>query len=68
MHSESVAGVRSEDVVRRHEPRSFAQALDLDSWPEAEVDLGHPSLSGVEHEHVAAALLAGCGADVVVRE
>jgi formimidoylglutamate deiminase len=44
-----------------------AHALGLESWPEIEVDVGHPSLRGVDDEHVAAALLAGCGADVVVR-
>ena len=45
-----------------------ARALGLDAWPEIEIDLGNPSLAGVEPEHVAAALVAGCGADVVVRE
>jgi hypothetical protein len=42
-----------------------ARALGLESWPEIDVDTGHPSLHGVAEEHVAAALLAGCGADVV---
>jgi formimidoylglutamate deiminase len=31
-----------------------------------EIDLGHRSLAGVAQEHVPAALLAGCAADVVV--
>ena len=42
-----------------------ARALGLESWPEIAVDTGHPSLRGVDEEHVTAALLAGCGADVV---
>jgi formimidoylglutamate deiminase len=45
-----------------------ARSLGLESWPEIEIDLGHASLRSVEEAHVAAALLAGCGADVVVRE
>jgi formimidoylglutamate deiminase len=42
-----------------------ARALGLETWPEIEIDLGHRCLAGVEHEHVPAALIAGCGADVV---
>jgi formimidoylglutamate deiminase len=36
------------------------------SWPDIEIDLRHCSLRGVELEHVPAALVAGCGAEVVV--
>ena len=43
-----------------------ARSLGLEGWPDVEIDLGHRSLRGVEPEHVPAALLAGCGADVVV--
>ena len=43
-----------------------ARALGLESWPEIDVDTSHPSLMGVDEEHVTAALLAGCGGDVVV--
>jgi len=43
-----------------------ARALGLDAWPGVEVDLDHRSLSGVEREDVPAALVHGCGADVVV--
>ena len=43
-----------------------ARSLGLDAWPEIEIDLDHRSLAGVASEHVSAALLAGCGADVVV--
>ena len=41
-----------------------AVGLGLETWPDVEVDLGHPSLRGVELEHVSGALLAGCCADV----
>jgi formimidoylglutamate deiminase len=41
-----------------------AAALGLESWPQATVDLTHPSLAGVAPEHVPAALVFGCGADV----
>jgi len=41
-------------------------ALGLETWPGIEIDPGHPSLEGVAEEHVRAALIAGCGADVVV--
>ena len=43
-----------------------AASLGLDAWADLEVDLDHPSLAGVAEEHVPAALVAGCGADVVV--
>ena len=43
-----------------------ARSLGLDAWAEIEVDPGHRSLTGVAPEHVRAALVAGCGADVVV--
>jgi len=49
-------------------PHGLARSLGLETWAEVEIDLGHMSLEGVEEEHVLAALLAGCGADVVVRE
>ena len=41
-----------------------AGALDLESWPDVEVDLAHRSLRGVADEDVFGALLAGCGAEV----
>ena len=43
-----------------------AASLGLDRWPDVEADLEHPSLAGVEAEHVHAALLFGCGGDVFV--
>jgi formimidoylglutamate deiminase len=39
-----------------------AGALGLEAWDDVHVDLGHPSLRGVED--VFAALVSGCGADV----
>jgi formimidoylglutamate deiminase len=42
-----------------------AQSLRLESWPPIAVDLQHRSLAGVETKDVPAALLAGCGADVI---
>jgi formimidoylglutamate deiminase len=41
-----------------------AAALGLERWPDAEVDLEHPSLAGVEPEDIPAALVFGCSADV----
>ena len=43
-----------------------ARSLGLDAWSDIEVDVGHRSLDGVAPEHLRAALVAGCGADVVV--
>jgi formimidoylglutamate deiminase len=43
-----------------------ARSLGLESWGDIEVDAGHRSLDGVAPEHLRAALVAGCGADVVV--
>ena len=42
-----------------------ARSLGLEAWPQIEIDLGHRSLAGVAAEHVPAALVAGCSADVV---
>ena len=42
-----------------------ARSLGLERWPEIEVDLGHPSLAGVDPVDVFDALVAGCGADVI---
>ncbi len=43
-----------------------AAALHLEDWEAIEIDLDHRSLLGVAAEHVPAALIAGCAADVVV--
>jgi formimidoylglutamate deiminase len=42
-----------------------AASLDLAGWGTLEVDLGHPALARVAIEEVPAALVFGCGADVV---
>jgi formimidoylglutamate deiminase len=41
-------------------------ALGLETWADVEIDCAHRSLEGVAEEHLRAALLAGCGADVVL--
>jgi formimidoylglutamate deiminase len=43
-----------------------AASLGLERWPDVEVNVEHPALAGVEPEHVHAALVFGCGADVFV--
>jgi len=58
-------GVFSTDELLRFGSAQGAHAIGLDAWPEIEVDLGHRSLAGVERANAAAALVAGCGADVV---
>ncbi len=42
-----------------------ARSLGIASWPSIEIDLRHRSLAGVSLDHVPAALVAGCSADVV---
>jgi formimidoylglutamate deiminase len=59
-------GVFRTDDLLRFGSETGARALGLDAWPEIEIDLGHRSLAGVDREDVPAALVAGCGADVVV--
>lgn len=43
-----------------------ASSLGLESWADVEIDVTHRSLAGVAEEHLQAALVAGCGADVVL--
>jgi formimidoylglutamate deiminase len=43
-----------------------ARSLGIGEWPEIEIDLAHRSLAGIAAPHVRAALVAGCGAEVVV--
>jgi formimidoylglutamate deiminase len=45
-----------------------AAALGLETWEDTAVDLAHPSLRGVAEEDVHAALVLGCGADVLGAE
>jgi formimidoylglutamate deiminase len=42
-----------------------AAALGIDDWPGIEVELDHPSLLGVAPSETPAALVHGCGADVL---
>lgn len=42
-----------------------ARSLGVERWDTIEVDAEHPSLAGVADEQIRAALVAGCGADVV---
>jgi formimidoylglutamate deiminase len=44
---------------------SGALALGLDAWADLEVDLDRRALEGVADEHLRAALIAGCSAEVV---
>ena len=59
-------GVFSTEALLEMGSDAGARAIGLERWPGIEVDLGHRSLAGVAPEHVPAALIAGCGADVVV--
>jgi formimidoylglutamate deiminase len=43
-----------------------AAALGLESWPDAAVDLDHPSLRGVDPADLLDALVLGCSSDVFV--
>jgi len=59
-------GVFGTDALWAIGGENGARALGLDTAGEIEIDLDHPSLDGVAREDLAAALVAGCGADVVV--
>jgi formimidoylglutamate deiminase len=58
-------GVFSTDQLYAFGGEVGARSLGLEAWPEIEIDLGHRSLAGVAAEHVSAALVSGCSADVV---
>ena len=58
-------GVLSTDDLWEIGGASGAAALGIDVWDGIAVDLDHRSLDGVEPEHLRAALVAGCAADVV---
>jgi formimidoylglutamate deiminase len=59
-------GVFSTDELYAFGGEVGARALDLGALPEIAVDPGHDSLRGVDGDHIPAALIAGCAADVVV--
>jgi formimidoylglutamate deiminase len=43
-----------------------AAALGLDTWADVEVDLEHPSLTGIDEADVFSALVFGCSAEVLL--
>jgi formimidoylglutamate deiminase len=59
-------GVFTTEELLRFGSEHGARSLGLETWPGIEIDLGHRSLAGVEPDDVPGALVAGCGADVVV--
>ena len=59
-------GVFAPKELYRFGSAQGAHALGIESWPVIEIDLEHRSLAGVAEDEVRAALLAGCGADVVL--
>lgn len=58
-------GVFGTDALWAIGGENGARSLGIGGAGEIEVDLDHPSLHGVAPEHLRAALVAGCGADVV---
>jgi formimidoylglutamate deiminase len=59
-------GVFTADELLRFGSEIGGRVLGLEEWPAISIDLEHRSLAGVAREDVPAALVAGCGADVVV--
>jgi len=59
-------GVFSPDELLAIGSSVGARSLGLTEWADVEIDLGHRSLAGVALEHVPAALVAGCGSEVVL--
>ena len=59
-------GIFTTEELLRFGGEVGARSLGLERWPEIEIGLGHRSLAGVAREDVRAALLAGCGADIVL--
>jgi formimidoylglutamate deiminase len=53
------------ETLLRYGGEEGAQALGLESWADVEIDLEHRSLRGVATSDVPAALVFGCGADVI---
>ena len=54
------------DALLRIGASEGAASLGLEAWPDAEVDLEHRSLAGLDESDVRAALVFGCAADVFV--
>jgi formimidoylglutamate deiminase len=53
------------DTLLRFGAEEGARALGLDAWDDVEADASHPSLRGVDAAALRAALVEGCGADVL---
>ena len=58
-------GILAVDDLLRIGSRSGAEALGLDSWPDAIVDLDHAQLRGVAERELYDALVFGCTGDVL---
>jgi formimidoylglutamate deiminase len=58
-------GVIPPEALLRYGAAEGARALGIKSWPEIEIDLEHRSLRGIDAGDLQAALVFGCGADVV---
>jgi len=58
-------GVFATEALLEMGSAAGARSLGLERWPGIQVDLSHRSLAGIAREHVPAALVAGCGADVI---
>ena len=54
------------DALLRIGADEGAASLGLEAWPDAEVDLEHRSLAGLDESDARAALVFGCAADVFV--
>jgi formimidoylglutamate deiminase len=59
-------GVFATDELYRFGGEQGARALGIAAWPEIEIDVTHPALTGVDGENVRAALVASADAGVVV--
>jgi formimidoylglutamate deiminase len=59
-------GVFTIEELLRFGTEGGAEALGVESWLDISIDRGHPSLAGVDEEHVLPALVSSCGADVVL--
>jgi formimidoylglutamate deiminase len=57
--------VVSVDALLAYGSVDGAVAVGLETWPDVAVDLDHRSLQGVDENDVLAALVLGCGADVI---
>jgi formimidoylglutamate deiminase len=60
-------GIFSPAALLEYGSSCGAASLGIDDWPPVEIDLRHRSLAGVALNHVPAALVAGCAADVMSR-